>query len=367
VQREPGRAAGFGRRIETIAALTAAALLAVGCVVVLRPFFSALLWAMILTYSTWPAYAWLEARLRHRPSLAAVVMTLLLALAFVLPLVLVAATLADAVTLAADGLRRLLERGPPPPPGWVAGLPGVGPELLDFWQGLASDTARFAEFVRPYLLGARTHALGLALAIGRAVLELSLSVFAVFFFYRGGMEVVDRIRFIGQRVVGERVHHLLSVTSSTTRGVVYGTVGSSLVQGALAALGFWIAGVPGALFLGSLTFLFGLVPGGPPLIWIAAALWLAATGQVGWALFTALWGLLVVSGIKSVLKPYLISRESRTPVLVVFLGVAGGAAAFGFIGIFLGPTLLSVAYALLLDWGRAPEASVAGDRSRPQV
>jgi predicted PurR-regulated permease PerM len=175
----------------------------------------------ILTFSTWPAYAWLERRLRHRPSLAALVMTLLLALAFILPLVLIATTLADAVTLVADGLRSLLERGPPPPPDWVARLPGVGPELLAFWRQLASDTAEFAEFVRSYLLGTRSYALDLAVAIGGAVLELSLSVFAAFFFYRGGIEVVDQIRGIGQRVVGERVHHLLLVTSSTICGVAY--------------------------------------------------------------------------------------------------------------------------------------------------
>src|SRR5512132_2379021 len=101
-------------------AIAALVLLVVGCVVVLRPFFSALLWAIILTYSTWPAYAWLERRLRYRPSLAALIMTLLLALAFILPLALVASTLGNAVTALIDALRGLLESGPPPPPDWVA-------------------------------------------------------------------------------------------------------------------------------------------------------------------------------------------------------------------------------------------------------
>ena len=348
-----GVLAGLGRRFEVVAALVALALLAAGCLLVLRPFFSALLWAAILTFSTWPAYHRLELGLRHRPSLAAAIMTVLLALALVLPLALVAATLADAVTLAADELRRLLERGPPPPPAWVADLPLVGPELLEAWRDLAGDTADFAAFVRPYLAGARSWALDAALGIGAAVLELGVSVFAAFFLYRGGLRIVERLRALGQRIAGDRVHHLLQVTASTTRGAVYGTVGGSVVQGVLAALGFWIAGVPGSLFLGSLTFLVGLVPGGPPLVYVPAALWLLTDGHPGWALFTALWGVLAVSGVKSLIKPYLISRESRTPVLLVFLGVAGGAAAFGFIGIFLGPTLLAVAYALVVDWGAA--------------
>lgn len=345
---------GLARRLEAFAALTALALLVLGCVVVLRPFFSALLWAMILTFSTWPAYAWLERRL-HRPSLAALIMTVLLGVAFVLPLVLVATTLADAVIFVADELRRLLARGPPPPPDWVASLPGIGPELLAAWRSLASDAAEFAAFIQPYLLEARARALGMGVAIAGAVLELSISVVAAFFFYRGGLRWMDRIRAIGERVVGDRMHHLLQLTKSTIRAVVYGTIGSALVQGAVAAIGFWIAGVPAPWFLGSLTFLFGLVPGGPPLIWMAASLWLVTVERVGWALFLAAWGLFLISGLKALLKPYLISRESRMPILLVFLGVAGGAAAFGVIGIFLGPTLLGVAYALMVEWGSSAD------------
>lgn len=347
---------GFGRRVETVAALTAVVLLAVGCIVVLWPFLFALAWAMILTFSTWPAYAWLELRLRHRPGIAALIMTGLLAVALVVPVVLVATTLADAVTLAAEELRRLLQRGPPPPPEWVGRLPLVGPDLQETWQELAHDAAEFGVFVQPYLQGARSWALGAAVAIGGAVAELSLSVFAAFFFYLGGLKALDRIRAIGQRIVGNQVHGLLQVTASTVRGVVYGTVGGSLVQGVLAAVGFWLADVPGALFLGSLTFLFGLVPGGPPLIWIPASIWLLTMERFGAALFLVLWGFLVVGGIKGLLKPYLISRECRVPILLVFLGVAGGAAAFGFIGIFLGPILLGVAHALVLQWGGADPA-----------
>ena len=347
---------GFGRRIELIAAIAGAALLVIGCVMVLRPFFSALLWAMILTYSTWPAYAWLEARLQHRPRLAALLMTAALALAFLLPLLLIASTLTGLATTFADWLRHLLAQGPPPPPDWIGRLPLVGPDLLGRWRELASNTEAFAAFVQPYLVDARTWALTAGEGIGMAALELSLSVLAAFFLYRDGIVVVARIRAIGQRLVGDKVHHLLLVTASTIRGVVYGTVGGALVQGALATLGFAIAGVPAVLFLGSLTFLFGLVPGGPPLVWLTVAAWLLSEERVGWAIFVALWGFFLISGLENVVKPYLISRESRLPFLVGFLGVLGGAFAFGFIGVFLGPILLGVAYAIVLDWAGTPTA-----------
>jgi predicted PurR-regulated permease PerM len=339
-----------GRRIETIAALAALALLAIGCVLVLKPFFSALLWAMILTYATWPAYAWLEARLEHRRLLAAFLMTLGLALAFVLPLALVATTMADTVTSAAESVRQLIEHGPPPPPPWVAGLPLLGPELDAAWRQLASDTVAFAAFVKPYIAPARDLAITAGLGIGAAVLEISLSVLAAFFLYRDGIKVVDRVRFLGHRILGERVHHLLLVTGNTIRGVIYGIVGTAIVQGLLAGVGFLLAGIPGALFLGFLTFVLGLIPMGPPLVWIPAAFWLLSVNRPGWAVFVAAYGFFVISGVDNLLRPYLISRESQMPLLLVFLGVIGGALAFGFIGIFLGPTLLGVAYALVADW-----------------
>ena len=64
----------------------------------------------------------------------------------------------------------------------------------------------------------------------------------------------------------------------------------------------------------------------------------------------AAWGFFAISGVDNLIKPYLISRANQMPLLVVFLGVLGGAVAFGFIGVFLGPTLLGVGYALLVDW-----------------
>lgn len=346
----------FVRRAEAVAGIAALTLLAVGCVVVLRPFFSALLWAMILTYATWPAYVWLKARLGDRRSLAAFIMTLLLALAFVLPLVLLGTTRADAIAAMADRVRETIEQGPPLPPIWVKDLPLVGEQIDAVWRNFALNTGEFVAFIRPYLAELRDLAIEAGLSLGKGVLQLSLSVFAAFFFYRDGERAVNRVRIIGQRLIGERAHHLLVVTSATIRGVVYGIIGAAIVQGALAAIGFSIAGVPAPLFLGFLTFLLGLIPMGPPLVWVPVTLWLFAADRIGWAVFMAIWGFFVISGIDNLIKPYMISRESRAPLLLVFLGVIGGILAFGFVGIFLGPVLLGVGYALIVEWTASEQA-----------
>jgi predicted PurR-regulated permease PerM len=107
-----------------------------------------------------------------------------------------------------------------------------------------------------------------------------------------------------------------------------------------------------------LTFFLSPVPIGPPLVWVPAGLWLINAGETGWGLFVLAWGALVVSTVDNVIKPLIISRGSDLPFMLVLLGVLGGAVAFGFIGVFLGPVLLAVGYALLEVWVKnAPRTS----------
>ncbi|MCX7893688.1 MAG: AI-2E family transporter, partial [Burkholderiales bacterium] len=93
-----------------------------------------------------------------------------------------------------------------------------------------------------------------------------------------------------------------------------------------------------------------IVPGGPPIAWIGATLWLLAEDRFGWAVFMALYGFFVISSIDNVVKPLLISRGAALPLLLVLLGVFGGIVAFGFIGLFLGPVLLAIGFALVRSW-----------------
>ena len=115
-------------------------------------------------------------------------------------------------------------------------------------------------------------------------------------------------------------------------------------------LGFWIAGVPGAVLLSVLTFFFAVIPLGPPLIWLPAALWLFAQHHTGYGIFMLLWGILGISSVDNFLRPFLISQGSKMPFALIFCGVIGGALSFGLVGVFLGPTLLAVAFRLIDEW-----------------
>ncbi len=108
--------------------------------------------------------------------------------------------------------------------------------------------------------------------------------------------------------------------------------------------------MPQALLLGFLTFLLSFVPAAPPVVWGSVTLWLLFQGEVGWGIFAAGWGLLLVSSIDNLLRPYLLTQANSLPVLLSFFGFLGGILAFGFIGVFLGPVLLAVGYSLFLEW-----------------
>jgi predicted PurR-regulated permease PerM len=343
------------RRIEQLAGLCVLLLIAVGCFVILRPFFAALLWATILSISTWPAFRRLERVVGGRTTLAAALMTILLGLALLVPIVLLGTSLADNFARFAGELLSIFEQGLPPPPPWVAELPVLGSTLADAWRYFADDTTRFADTARAYVGPITQWLLGVGTKLGGGILDLTLSVVAAFFFFRDGAHGAKRLKVLLDKVAGERGHRLLAVAETTISGVVYGMLGTALAQGALAAFGLWLAGVPGAIFLGLITSLLSFIPMGPPLVWLPSALWLLSNERIGWGIFMGLWGLLVVSTVDNIIRPYFISIGSALPLLLVFLGLLGGIAAFGLLGVFIGPTLLAVGYTLVREWSHSKE------------
>jgi len=348
-------------RVELAIGLVALGGLGFGILLVLLPFASALLWAAVLAYAAWPLHLRLERLFGGRAGLAAGLTTSLLAVALLLPLVLVGRQIADGILLLVETVRQLLEVGMPPPPEWLFDLPTIGPYLVDAWNRLAEDVRDLPGLLQPWLATIRDFAIRAGLALGSGLFELSLSLTAVFFFLRDGPGLVEQTRRAGARILGERAQHLLEVVGSTVRGVVYGFVGTAIVQGAVAAIGFALVDIPGAFVLGVLTFFTALLPAiGPPLVWVPLAGWLLAQGRTEAGLLLAAYGLFVISGIDNLIRPWLISRESNLSFLLTFLGVVGGAVAFGFLGIFIGPVLLALGRALLQDWIRPSVAEAEG-------
>lgn len=345
------------RYIEHLISAIVLIVLITGCFFVLRPFISALLWAIILSFSTWPVYKWWLHILRGRKTLAATVMTLLLAAVFVIPLVVIGLSFADEATNLITRIRHTLETGLPPLPQWIEKLPFFGPDIHQRWEIWRADEAQFETFIGPYLKQIKDYILKSTPVIVQAVFQILLSIVVCFFFYRDGEESAKSLAILLRKIAGSRAEKLIQVAADTTKSVVYGIIGTAAVQGTLAMVGFVVSGVPGALLLGFLTFFFAFIPMGPPFIWVPVTIWLFYQNSLGWGIFMVIWGTCVISGIDNVVKPYLISRGGNLPFVLILLGVLGGVIAFGFIGVFLGPTLLALAYSLISEWTSRKEAA----------
>ncbi len=330
--------------------------IAVGCVLVLYPFFSSLLWAAILVFTTWPVCEWLRQQVRLGRGAAAGLMVALTAVVLVLPLALAAPGGADDV----NHLRRVIEdalrAGLPGSPDWVFDIPLVGTTLGDLWNRWAADISVMVEALRPYFGILLEGGLGLLLGLANGVLLFVLALFIAFFFYLYGDPISARLRVILQRIAGARAQRLIDVTGATVRGVVYGILLTAIVQGVLTAFGLWLSGVPRPVLLGAVAGFLSVLPIGAPVVWIPSALWLMSSGHLGWGIFLAIYGVVAVSGADSVIRPWFIARGAQLPFLLTVLGVLGGAIAFGLLGIFLGPVLLGIGYTLINEWAETETA-----------
>jgi len=338
-------------RTDQMVVLAALAFVVIGCIVVLRPFFSALLWAVILTFSSWPAYRRLLGWVKGKRTLAALLMTLGIALVLLVPTLVIVLTLAGDVKAFAKATAAWFQHGPPNPPEWLANVPWIGDELMAAWNENAADSKQLLSAAEQLIDPITSWLLKGGAVLGKGVFELTVSIFLAFFFFRDGARLGEGALAVAKRLAGDRGDHLLrEVAGGTMRGVVYGILGTAMVQGLLAWIGFSIAGVPAAVLLGLLTFLTSVLPMGPPLIWITASAWVFQNGSVGMAVFVACWGFFVVSSVDNLIRPLIISQGNKMPFVLIFMGVFGGGLTFGLIGIFLGPTLLAVSFRLVEEW-----------------
>jgi predicted PurR-regulated permease PerM len=336
---------------------------AIGCSLVLYPFLSSLLWAAILVFTTWPVSEWLRTRLRLRPAAAAGLMVSLVAVVVVLPLALAAPGSADDVSQLQHTLLASLRGGLPTAPGWVFAIPVLGPTLGALWDRWAADISVMVDALSPYFGIVIEKGLGVLLGFANGVLLFLLALFIAFFFYVYGDPLADRLVVMMRRIAGPQADRLITVTGATVRGVVYGILGTAIVQGILTTFGLFVAGVPRPLLLGTVAGFLSVFPIGAPLVWIPAAIWLMADDHLGWGIFLAVYGGVAISGADSVIRPWFITRGAQLPFLLTVLGVLGGALAFGLLGIFVGPVLLGVGFTLVNEWTHVETAdSGAGER-----
>lgn len=341
----------------------AAAALAIGCFLVLKPFISALMWAVILVFCTWPAYRFLTDRLGLGRGGAAGVMVLAEFLLLGLPLVFATPVRREDIEGIRNWLVGVFSGGLPDLSGVFLMIPMAGPYLNDWWQALAGDASHLVATIRPYAGDIAQFALSILLGLLSGVAEMLIAILLAFFIYKDGPALAQGAYGVLERLAGQRAQHLWTLTGNVTRGVVYGMLGTAVAQGFMTFFGLWISGVPQPVLLAVIAGVISILPVGAPLVWIPASIWLLATGSVGWGIFLALYGGLGISSVDNVIRPWFISKGADLPLLLTILGALGGVLAFGFLGLFLGPVVLALGYTVIKEWAVvvAEEASPKAD------
>jgi len=306
---------------------------------------------------SWPGYRRLRRACRDRALLAALVMTAVVSAAVVVPLAWLAVVLRVELVHAYHQTQTLLASGAQLPDS-VLRIPWLGDWLHDLAARAASD---------PHVLGLELGKLTdrsfdqiarLIGGVGRDAVKLLIAVVSLFFVYTGGESFAAEFARALGRVLGPRVENYLSAIGRTVKAVVYGLVLAAVVQGALAGLGYWLAGVGAPVFLAALTTVCGLIPFAVPLLWGGVGLWLVVTGHTVAGIALLVWGAIVIGWTDHIVRPFLISREAEIPFLIVLFGVLGGLAAFGLVGLFVGPVILAVLLAIWREWLHESESAL---------
>ncbi|WP_348945455.1 AI-2E family transporter [Chitinibacter sp. FCG-7] len=336
--------------IEPLVALGALVLLCFTVFAIMKPFLAASLWAAILVLSTWRPYLFFVKKLHGRRALAAVLLLSLMCIFLMLPIIYAASDFADVGVNFIANVRNSFESGWPALPEWLVTLPLAGEAINEFWLGLGAHDAKTMSMIRSMIAPVTQWLIVIASEVGGGLIMMLMSLFIAFFIYQDGEHIRDWVRGLMERVAGERSAELLTVSVGSTKGVVYGFLGTAVAQAVLAWFAYLLAGVPNAMSLGFASFILALLPGGPVLLGLPAAAWLYHQGDIAWAIFLAAWMLLVVSSADNVIKPLLIGKGSKLPFILILFGVLGGAMAFGMLGVFIGPVLLTVFYEIARSW-----------------
>ncbi|WP_340524649.1 AI-2E family transporter [Cupriavidus necator] len=317
--------------------------------VVVRPFLVPLAWAAILTYVTWPLNAWLRRVLRQHRTWAALISTLVLTAVLGVPLIGLTIVLRAEMVAAYREAAEIVNAGVSLPDS-LARLPWVGEWLQEWLSLLLGDRAALRAQVTALIERWGGALAKLAGDVGLNAGLIGVALLTAFFFFRDGEQLLAQLRVVLQGVLGPRAHGYVIAVGETARAVVFGLFLAAVAQGSFAGIGYWAAGVGAPVFWGIATAILALIPFGALVIWVPIGVWLLITDHTVAGIGLLLWGATGVSWIDNVVRPLVISGATKIPFLLVMFGVLGGLAAFGLIGLFIGPVILSVLLAVWREW-----------------
>lgn len=309
----------------------------------LRPFILPTLWSIILVTATWPAFVRLRNAVPRPTCIAPLISSLLLGT------ILIVLFLPVPLRLAAE-LREIrahltlievaqIEAS-------LHAVPLIGPYIAAVLAPLLHEPRNVAALLEEH----QSEILSLASAAARGVLSSAATIGATlvgsYCLFRHGDTLLKQLQQILVRIGGTNTPYLLTTVTHSVRGAAYSVLATAFAQGLLAGIGYWMAGAPVPLLLTALTMVFALIPFGTPFVYLPVAAYLGLGTNTPWynGVGLALWGVLIVSTVDNFLRSIFISHATKLSAVLVFMGVVGGIGAFGMVGVFVGPAIMTVAH-----------------------
>ena len=324
--------------------------LIVVCFWIMQPFLPAILWATTLVLATWPLMLWVQRRVGNRRSVAVVILTLAILLVLIIPVWLAVSTVVTNIDVIGGLLTTVLSLRVPSPPVWLSDVPMVGRAVANTWAKVQSASSQeFLSKLAPYAGRLTQWFASAAGSLGGMFLQFLLTTAIAAVMYAGGEKAAAHVVLFGRRLAGDRGEKAVHLAGQAIKSVALGVVVTAFAQSIIAGVGLAVVGVQFAGLLTALIFLLCLIQLGPAPVLIPVVVWTFYSHDAFWGTVLAMF-MIVAATIDQFIRPILIRRGAALPLLLILAGVIGGLIAFGFLGIFIGPTVLAVTYTLTNAW-----------------
>ena len=337
--------------IETVIVLLLLLALMLALYDVLRVFFGIITFAIIFSVSFAKLFEKLVRGLNNRRKLAAVIYSIVLITIIAVPLIFIFSAFTRHLKDAGIWLAEVKENGLPPLPLWLSRMPVVGDQVSASWTNFQANPKEEFALHEVQIKGFLQHIMTSGVGILGVTFQFIVGIIISSLFLAKGEKILRPLKATMQHLVGARSGiSLLEATGMAVKGVSIGVMGTAFIAAIFSWIGLAIAGVPFALGISALVFFLVVIQVGPLLVYIPLIIWNISQGHTGITIFLVIYAILLLV-IDAVVKPILIGKSGgKIPFLVLFLGVVGGIAAWGFTGMFKGAIILAVFYTVFTTW-----------------
>jgi predicted PurR-regulated permease PerM len=334
--------------VELSLRVAALALLLYVSVILIRPFVTVIVWSTVLAVALYPFYERVSRVVGGRNRLAAVIVTLISLVVVLGPATWLVLDLIESIRRISQQLD-LASLSIPPPPISIKAWPIIGPRIYETLHLASNNIETAIAQLAPLLKPLAGDLLLIAANAGIATTMFFASIIVAGFLFVPGPALVSRLRRVLHRLEPRHGEEFVTLAGATIRSVSRGVVGVSGLQALLIGIGLTFAGVPGTSLITSAALILGIVQIGAGIILIPVLVWGWLAFEPGTAFLLTAY-MIPVGLLDNILRPLVIGRGLKTPMLIILIGVIGGTLAYGVTGIFLGPIILAVIWDLLSVW-----------------